>query len=120
MLVKTDGSLAVLDKLEVQVDPEQLSKGSVVLVAQLLRLLMAFIGENLTLQLVRDIWPKLSANYQELDEGVNARQELPSLRNMHYPVLIVQEAQPDANCYYNTVDIAARAGLVIGIAHTHP
>jgi hypothetical protein len=59
----------VLDKLEVQVDPEQLSKGSVVLVAQLLRLLVAFIGENLTLQLVREIWPKLSDNDLELGKG---------------------------------------------------
>jgi hypothetical protein len=60
--VKADGSLEVLDELEAQADPEELAKGSVVLVAQLLGLLVAFIGENLTLRLVREVWPKLSLN----------------------------------------------------------
>lgn len=67
--VKTDGSLAGLDKLEVQADPEQLAKGNAVLVAQLLGLLVSFIGEKLTLQLVREIWPKLSVNDLELGKG---------------------------------------------------
>ena len=37
----------------------ELSRGSVELVAQLVGLLVAFIGEKLTLQLLLDIWPKL-------------------------------------------------------------
>jgi hypothetical protein len=40
----------------------------VVLVAQLLRLLVAFIGETLTLRLVRESWPKLSVNDSDLGE----------------------------------------------------
>jgi hypothetical protein len=60
MQVKADGSLAGLDKLEVQADPEELARGSVVLVAQLLGLLVAFIGENLMLRIVCDVWPKLA------------------------------------------------------------
>jgi hypothetical protein len=68
MQVKADGSLAGLDKLEVQADPEELAKGSVVLVAQLLRLLVAFIGETLTLRLVRESWPKLSVNDSDFGE----------------------------------------------------
>jgi hypothetical protein len=36
-----------------------MAEGSVVLVAQLLALLVAFIGENLTLRMVREVWPKL-------------------------------------------------------------
>jgi hypothetical protein len=56
--VKADGSLERADELEVQADPEELAEGSVVLVAQLLGLLVAFIGENLTLRLVREVWPK--------------------------------------------------------------
>ena len=69
MHVKADGSLAGLDKLEVQASPEELAKGSVVLVAQLLGLLVAFIGETLTLRLVREVWPKLSVNDLDFGKG---------------------------------------------------
>ena len=62
MQVKADGSLAGLDKPEVQADPEERAKGSVVLVAQLLDLLVAFIGQTLMLRIVGDAWPKLSLN----------------------------------------------------------
>jgi hypothetical protein len=65
--VNADGSLAELDKLEVQADPAELVRGSVVLVAQLLGLLVTFIGVNLTLRLVREVWPKLSLD--DLDFG---------------------------------------------------
>ena len=58
--VKSDGSLEGLDELEAQVDPEEIFQGRVVLLAQLLGLLVAFIGEDLTLRLVREVWPKLS------------------------------------------------------------
>ena len=58
--VKADGSLEGLDELAAQVDPKEMAEGSVVLVAQLLGLLVAFIGENLTVRLVREVWPKLS------------------------------------------------------------
>lgn len=67
--VKADGSLEGSDELEVQADPEALAEGSVVLVAQLLGLLVAFIGENLTLRLVREVWPKLSFNDFDFGKG---------------------------------------------------
>lgn len=57
--VKADGSLDGLAGLEAQVDPEKIVEGRVVLLTELLELLEAFIGENLTMQIVRDIWPKL-------------------------------------------------------------
>jgi hypothetical protein len=60
--VKADGSLAGLDKLEGRADAEELAKGSVVLLAQLLGLLVAFIGEKLMLGIVSDVWPKLALN----------------------------------------------------------
>ena len=41
------------------VDPDAVREGGVVLIAQLLGLLVAFIGERLTLQLVREIWSDL-------------------------------------------------------------
>jgi hypothetical protein len=58
--VKADGSLEGLHELEAQLDPEEIAEGTVVLLAQLLGLLVVFIGESLTLRLVRDVWPKLS------------------------------------------------------------
>jgi len=60
--VKADGSLEHSGELEVQADPQELAKGSVVLVAQLLGLLVAFIGEKLALRIVCDAWPKLALN----------------------------------------------------------
>ena len=41
-------------------DPKQLDEGSVILVAELLGLLNAFIGEALTVQFLREAWPRLS------------------------------------------------------------
>ena len=67
MQVKADGSLEGLDELEAQVDPNEIFEGCVVLLAQLLGLLVAFIGEDLTLRLVREVWPQLSLN--NLDVG---------------------------------------------------
>ena len=66
--VKADGSLEGLDELELetQVDPKEVAEGGVVLLAQLLGLMVAFIGEPLTLQLVREVWPKLSLNGLDL------------------------------------------------------
>ena len=68
MQVKADGSLAGLDKLELQAAPKQLAEGRVVLVSQSLGLLVAFIGETLTLRLVRESWPKLSVSDSDLAE----------------------------------------------------
>jgi hypothetical protein len=45
----------------------------VVLLAQLLGLLVAFIGENLTLRLMREVWPKVPLN--ELDFASEGKYE---------------------------------------------
>ena len=60
--VKSDGSMEGVDELHAQLDPDEFMEGRRVLVAQLLGLLVAFIGENLTLRLVREIWPEISLN----------------------------------------------------------
>jgi len=39
------------------------------LVSQLLSLLVAFIGANITLRMVREVWPKLSLNDLEFSKG---------------------------------------------------
>jgi hypothetical protein len=59
MQVKEDGYLAWLDGIDPQTGPDAPAEGSVVLVAQLLGLLAAFIGAKLTLQIIADTWPKL-------------------------------------------------------------
>ena len=71
--VKADASLEGLEALEAQVAPGEIFEGGVVLLAHLLGLLVVFIGENLTLQLAREIWPKLSLN--DLDFGKGDKNE---------------------------------------------
>jgi hypothetical protein len=58
--IKPDGSLEWLAGLETQVDTEEIAEGTVVLLVELFGLLVAFVGERLTLQLVCEIWPKVS------------------------------------------------------------
>src|ERR1700693_324949 len=67
--VRADGSLEVLDQLDAQVDPDEIFEGRVVLLAQLLGLLVAFIGAALTLRLVREVWPRLSLNGLDFGNG---------------------------------------------------
>ena len=56
--VAADGSLKGLEELEPQIDKEQARDGGAILIAQLIGLLLTFIGEGLTLRLVQDVWPE--------------------------------------------------------------
>ncbi len=67
--VKADDSFEGLSDLRTQVDASELFEGRVVLLAQMLGLLVAFIGEDLTLRLVREVWPKLSLNSADFGKG---------------------------------------------------
>lgn len=67
--VKADGSLEGLAELEAQVDPEKIAEGRVALLAQLLGLLNALIGENLTMQLMREVGPQLLFNELHFASG---------------------------------------------------
>jgi hypothetical protein len=58
--VKPDGSLEVLEKARAEAEPERITAGKVVLIAQLLGLLITFIGEALTLRLMQEVWPDAS------------------------------------------------------------
>jgi hypothetical protein len=60
--IKPDGNLQGEGDLAEQIDAGELFKGQEVLLAQLLGLLVAFIGEKLTLQLVHETWPTLPAS----------------------------------------------------------
>ena len=57
--VKADGTLEGLEDLSEKRNPDELLEGGIVLVAQLLGLLVAFIGEPLTLRFVREVWPEV-------------------------------------------------------------
>jgi hypothetical protein len=67
--VREDGSLAIWDEGEVPLAPAVMAEASVVLVAQLLGLMVAFIGEPLTRQIAREIWPKLSFTDSDFRKG---------------------------------------------------
>jgi hypothetical protein len=60
--IEADGSLKKLDEPVANGDRQRHARGGLVLVTQLLELLVAFIGENLTVRLVRDLWPTVSTN----------------------------------------------------------
>jgi hypothetical protein len=67
--VGTDGTFEGWDRPEAEVDAEEMTEGSVLLIAHLLGLLVAFIGDNLTLRLVRDVWPTLSLEDLNFTKG---------------------------------------------------
>jgi len=67
--VKADGSLAGPAEFEAQVDPETIVAGRIAVLAQLLELLREFIGENLTMQLIREVWPTLFPNVLSFANG---------------------------------------------------
>jgi len=58
--IAADGSLVNLGKLAADLDAPAVANGEIALVAQLLGLLVIFIGPALTLQLVHDVWPEIN------------------------------------------------------------
>ena len=72
--VAADGSLQTLGESEPRVNPEmvQLGDGGVVLIDHLLGLLVTFLGEALTLSLLRNAWPGASFDDQNSGNGRNA------------------------------------------------
>jgi hypothetical protein len=71
--VKADGAFEGLEELNAKRNPDELLEGGVVLVAQLLGLLTAFIGQTLTLRFVREIWPEVPLD--DLNSGKEGRNE---------------------------------------------
>ena len=69
--VKADGALEGLEELNAQRNPDELFEGGVVLVAQLLGLLTAFIGHTLTLRFVREVWPEVPLDDLDFGKGGN-------------------------------------------------
>jgi len=68
--VRADGSLQGVEEQRVRLAPVEFLEGRVVLVARLLGLLGTFIGENLTLRLVREAWPDVPLDDLNYGKGV--------------------------------------------------
>jgi hypothetical protein len=67
--VGTDGTLEGLETPHARLTPAQFREGRIVLLAQLLGLLVAFIGPGLTSRLVGEIWPQLAAENVDFGNG---------------------------------------------------
>ena len=67
--VKADDHWEGLEELQTQLDPDEFFEGGVVLLTQLLGLLVAFIGANLTVRMVCEIWPKVPLNDLDFHNG---------------------------------------------------
>ena len=69
--VGQDGELEGLAAAQTSFDPADFSEGEIVLLAQLLGLLVAFIGLALTLRLINQLWPQLSFNDADFSNTAN-------------------------------------------------
>jgi hypothetical protein len=67
--VNADGTLEGLATPHARLTPAEFREGRVVLLAQLLGLLVAFIGPGLTSRLVGEIWPQLVADKVDFGNG---------------------------------------------------
>ena len=70
--VNADGGLEGFEALGLQIDPSEFVEGRVILLAQLLGLLVALIGPNLTSRLLGEIWPQISLNEQDFGGEVKS------------------------------------------------
>jgi hypothetical protein len=69
--VRADGSLEGLSSIEPSINVEQnrVDEGGAVLISSLLGLLQIFLGEALTLSLLRDAWPGAVLNDRIAENG---------------------------------------------------
>jgi len=72
--VATDGSLQGLGELEQQldIDKDRPGEGGIILIDCLLGLLLIFLGETLTLSLLRAMWPEAALNDRNFKNGRKA------------------------------------------------
>ena len=59
--VGTDGTFEGLEEARAHLDPAEFLEGGIVLMAQLLGLLVAFVGPEMTSRLVGEVWPKFQS-----------------------------------------------------------
>ena len=64
--INADGSMEGLNEAEAQLSENEIAQGEIVLVAQLIGLLVTFIGEGLTLRLLEETWPEVAFDDMEV------------------------------------------------------
>jgi hypothetical protein len=67
--VSADGTLEGLKTAHAALKPAEFREGGVVLLAQLLGLLVAFIGPGMTSRLVGELWPQLAIDHVDFGNG---------------------------------------------------
>jgi hypothetical protein len=67
--VNADGALEGWEAAYARLDAAEFLEGRIVLVAQLLALLTAFIGPSLTSRLVGEIWPQIPVDDRDFRQG---------------------------------------------------
>lgn len=67
--VNADGVLEGFEDVHPQLDPAEFREGGLALLAQLLGLLVAFIGPSLTSRLMGEIWPQISLVDMDFGNG---------------------------------------------------
>lgn len=67
--VAPDGGLKGLEEIQAKVSRSALNQGGVILIAHLIGLLVTFIGEALTFNLVQEAWPDISKGDLKLLRG---------------------------------------------------
>lgn len=65
--VKGDGCVEILPQAEAKLSQAEMASGEIELIAQLIGLLVTFIGPTLTLGLVQEAWPE--ADFSQIDFG---------------------------------------------------
>ena len=72
--VTADGSLQGLGEIETQIDidKDRAGEGGIILIARLLGLLRVFLGEALTLSLLRNAWPGEAFDHGNAENGREA------------------------------------------------
>jgi hypothetical protein len=65
--IHSDGSVEGADAIPPEMDGDA-AEGGVALLAELLALLMAFIGEQLTVQVLRVVWPEASLEHKGMEK----------------------------------------------------
>ena len=71
--VTVDGRLKGLGELDLKNDEDWAEEGGVIFIAQLLGLLLIFIGEAITLRLVQDLWP--DADFEDCKSVMGEKRE---------------------------------------------
>lgn len=72
--VAADGNLEGMSTIEpaINAEKDRIHEGGIVLISRLLGLLMIFLGEALTMNLIRDVWPDAAIDDGNLQNGRKA------------------------------------------------